>query len=80
MSATNTLPAFPALENYVALPLHVMDTATHACTFCGEEPIWDTYASYLDHYAADYEGPWLAGPYSPDDEDTFDYFASTCRA
>lgn len=79
MTAHNPLPTFePIADNYVSLPLHVMDTATRLCIYCDKEP-YRTYEEYLVDYAESYEGVWLSGPYSPDEPEWHNYFASTCH-
>ncbi len=77
--STNTLPAFPALrDGVVSLPLHVMDTVTHACIHCGDTPIWDSFEEYVAHWLEfEYEGDRY---HTHDEREEFDYFASTCLA
>jgi hypothetical protein len=80
MLNVNPLPVFESVEeNFSDFPLHVMDTATRTCVFCGEDIIWETHAEYLAAYAESYEGAWLSGPYDPQDAETFDFHASACN-
>lgn len=77
---STTLPTFdpPVGMNAVALFLHVMDVQTHECVNCGESPIWDTYAEYVDHfYANEWEGE---RSHVPDEEEQWEYINSTCLA
>lgn len=75
---TNTLPAFDAPEGFVPLPLHTFGLSDHICTHCHKSAL-PTYAEYLADYEKSYEGPWLSGPYQPEEEELYTYYTSTCQ-
>lgn len=77
----NFLPTFNLNEddgNRILLPLHVLSLESHECIFCGEAPIWDTYAEYLEHwYLNEYEGERY---HEPSTEESFEWVTSSCLA
>jgi hypothetical protein len=80
-NTVNTLPTFEAYNTrFRPRPLHVMDTDTRVCVLCGDTYTYESYQVYLDSYRENYEGPWLAGPYNPAEENDFEWWASSCRA
>lgn len=85
MAQTATRTIYPVTpDGYAELPIHEYEDGHSECKFCGQEPIWDSYESYVEHwYAKEYEGPvvesdgyqWTPQPQS---EEKFLYVASTC--
>ncbi len=74
----NTLPVFEYAElNIAPLPMHVMSVETHECVHCGEAPIWNTYAEYVEYFFAyEYEGDrWHA----PDEQEEWEIFTAACN-
>lgn len=76
----NPLPAFTFedADNIAPLPAHVLDIATRRCVYCGEAPVFASYADYLDNFwRYEYEGDRY---HAPDDEDHYTVITSLCLA
>lgn len=73
----NSLFDFENIEQYVELPGHIFDIATHTCIYCGEDPLWDSYEAYVEHfYTFEYEGDrWHA----PQEQGHWEFLSSTCN-
>lgn len=76
MTNSNNLPTFSFSSTWADLPAHVMNITTHACIFCGDAPIWDSYEAYVTYfYTFEYEGE--AG-HAPTEQDEWEFLAMTC--
>lgn len=73
----NPLPVFrPIDDRFVPLPAHLMDVATHRCVYCNQEPLWDSYEAYVEHWLAnEYEGE---PGHTHDTREEFEWLNGTC--